>query len=230
MLYIVGTPIGNMEDLSLRAAKTLLSSDIILTEDTRTTGTFLQRISQIYNLENNSSMRLISYYKEKEFEKLPEIIKLLEENKNISLISQSGMPLISDPGYLLIKTLIQKQIPFTVIPGPTAFTTAILYSGFSTENILFVGFFPKKESELLRFIDSSKQISKYINPLTLVAYESPFRIEKALKIIAEKLPEAQVCICREMTKMFEEIARGKAKDIKLKSLKGEMTVVLILED
>lgn len=229
MLYIVGTPIGNLEDISLHAAKTILSSEIILTEDTRSTGIFLQRISQLFHLDDPKSIRLISYYKEKEFKKLPEIINYLKEDKRVSLISESGMPLISDPGSLLVKTLIKERLPFQVIPGPTAFTTALVYTGFPLKNVLFLGFIPKKESEITRLIDQSRQVVRIMKTLTIVFYESPFRIEKTLKIIAEKLPEVEVVVCREMTKKFEEIVRGKTKDVRLQTIKGEMTVVMSLE-
>ncbi len=130
MLNIVATPIGNLDDISLRQEKTLLSSDIILAEDTRSAGILLDacrsRFQQI--ITNQLSPKLISYYKEKEFEKLPEVIVLLKEGKNISLISESGMPLISDPGYLLVKTAIKEDIALTVIPGPSAVLTALTCS------------------------------------------------------------------------------------------------------
>lgn len=228
MLHIVATPIGNMEDMSLRGAKTLLNSEIILAEDTRTTGTFLRRISEIFNIKVSNFPKLTAYYKDNEFQKLPEIIELLKNDREVSLISQSGMPLISDPGSLLVKTLIKENLPFDVIPGPSALTTAAVYSGFQLKNILFLGFLPKKESELLRLINRSKQSAALMKQLTVVLYESPMRIEKTLKLLADKLPEVEICICREMTKKFEEIIRGKAKDVKLNVIKGEFTVILNL--
>lgn len=228
MLHIVGTPIGNMEDCSIRAAKTLLNSEIILAEDTREAGLFIRRINELFNLKKETLPRLISYYKDNEFQRLPEVIDLLKQDKDISLISQSGMPLISDPGSLLIKTLIKENIKFDVIPGPSASTTAAVYSGFSLEKIFFIGFLPKKESEMYRSIDRLIQIAKIMNSLTVVFYESPFRIEKTLKILSEKLPECKVCVCREMTKKFEEILYGKPGEIKMQNVKGEFTIVLEL--
>src|SRR3989339_862609 len=124
MLYIVSTPIGNLDDLSLRQAKTLATSDIILAEDTRFAFTLLDAIKKRFMLSVTCS-KIWSYYKEKEFEKLPEIINLLEQGKNISLISQAGTPLISDPGYLLVKTAVKRDIQITVIPGPSALITAL---------------------------------------------------------------------------------------------------------
>lgn len=228
MLHIVATPIGNIEDISLRAARTLLKSEIILAEDTRDAGMFLRRLNELFNFNVSIYPKLISYYKDNEFQKLSEVIDLLKQDKNISMISQSGMPLISDPGSLLIKTLIKAKLPFDVIPGPSALTASVGYSGFPLKNILFLGFLPKKESEIIKLIDKSKQSAAIMKQLIIVFYESPMRIEKTLKIIAEKLPDNEICICREMTKKFEEIIRGKAKDIKLNIIKGEFTVVLNL--
>ena len=143
MLYVVATPIGNLDDLSIRQAKTLATSDIILAEDTRSAHTLLDAIKKRFILPVTCST-VWSYYKEKEFEKLPEIIELLKQNKNISLISEAGTPLISDPGYLLVKNCIQRNLPMTVIPGASAITTALIYSGFNPHQHMFFGFFPKK--------------------------------------------------------------------------------------
>src|SRR3989344_5894625 len=126
MLYIVGAPIGNLDDLSIRQAKTLAASDIILAEDTRSTGLLLQRVVKTFGFARNSKQKLISYYKEKEFEKLPEVLELLRSDKSVCLISRSGMPLISDPGLLLVKYLVQKNIQFSVVPGPSAGITALI--------------------------------------------------------------------------------------------------------
>ncbi len=226
MLYIVATPIGNLDDLSIRQAKVLTQSDIILAEDTRTCGHLLQKIKELFGYEKKSSLRLISYYKEKEFEKLPEIINLIEEGKTISLISESGMPLISDPGYLLVKTLIKKNLPFCVIPGPSALTTALVYSGFPVNQFLFLGFLPKKPSAKTRLINRLSFIAKELGEVTVVFYESGLRISETLKIINDIMPQTQVVIAREMTKFYEEIIRGKPQDLLNRSFKGELTVVL----
>ena len=226
MLYIVATPLGNLSDLSLRQAKTLASSDIIISEDTRLTGVLLDQIKKIFGFEKNPNQRLISYYKEKELEKLPEIIELLKSGKNVSLVSESGMPLVSDPGYLLVKTTIKQNLPFTVVAGPTAVTTALVYSGFNPNNYMFLGFLPKKPNHLFQLINKLKQIKLIFPEMVFVFYESPKRINKTLKIIDEIVPNAEVCICREMTKKFEEIVRGKSKELCARSYKGELTIVL----
>jgi len=232
MLYIVGTPIGNLEDLSIRQAKTLVNSDVILTEDTRSTALLLNKIPHIFpHLPHLSNPPyLLSYYKEREFEKLSEVIELLEEGKTVSLVSQAGMPIISDPGSLLIQTVIKKNIPFVVIPGPTAFTTAFVYSGFDIKPgksaLIFLGFLPKQLSKLKSRISQISLISQNLPNSVFSFYESPYRINKTLKIINELMPEADICIGRELTKKFEEILRGKAKNLMNKPYKGELTVLL----
>lgn len=225
MLYIVATPIGNLDDLSVRQAKTLATSDIILAEDTRSAQTLLEAIKKRFMFHISCSM-IWSYYKEKEFEKLPEIIELLKEEKNISLISEAGTPLISDPGYLLVKTCIQKNIPITVIPGPSAITTALVYSGFNPQEHMFLGFFPKKESEILRSIDRLKQIKTIFPDMAFVFYESPLRINKTLHYINIMKCSFEIVICREMTKKFEEIIRGPIDELIKKDYKGEITMVM----
>ena len=225
MLFIVATPIGNLDDLSIRQAKTLATSDIILSEDTRSAQTLLDAIKKRFMLPVTCSI-IWSYYKEKEFEKLPEIIDLLKQEKNISLISEAGIPLVSDPGYLLVKTCVQKNIPITVIPGPSAITTALVYSGFNPGEHMFLGFFPKKESQLLQLINRLKQIKTIFPDMVFVFYESPIRINETLRCIDTSKFNVEVVICREMTKKFEEIVRGPIKDLIKRDYKGEITVVI----
>lgn len=226
MLYIVGTPIGNLEDLSIRQAKTLSRVEVILTEDTRSTIYLLVKIKELFHLAPRENQRLISYYREKEFEKLPEIINLLKEEKDIALISESGMPAFSDPGYLLLKTVISEQIPFTVIPGPTAAVTALIYSGFNPQNAFFIGFLPKKYSELKKLLNNLKEFKKIFPKAVIVAYESPRRIAATLATIDDLSPELEVVIGRELTKKFEEVVRGSAKELMNRTFKGEITMVL----
>jgi len=225
MLNIVSTPIGNLDDLSIRQAKTLAASDIILSEDTRSAQTLLDAIKKRFMLPVTCSV-VWSYYKEKEFEKLPEIIDLLKQEKNISLISEAGTPLVSDPGYLLVKTCIQKNILITVIPGPSAITTALVYSGFNPGEHMFLGFFPKKESQLLQLINRLKQIKTIFPEMVFVFYESPLRINETLRCIDTLKFNVEVVICREMTKKFEEIIRGPIDELIKRDYKGEITVVI----
>jgi len=225
MLYVVSTPIGNLDDLSILQAKTLASSDVILAEDTRSAQTLLEAIKKRFMFHVSCSM-IWSYYKEKEFQKLPEIIDLLKQGKNISLISEAGTPLVSDPGYLLVKTCIQKNIPITVIPGSSAITTALIYSGFNPQQHMFFGFFPKKQSQLFQLINRLKQIKTIFPEMVFVFYESPLRINETLRCIDTSKFNIEIVICREMTKKFEEIIRGPIEELIKRDYKGEITVVI----
>jgi 16S rRNA (cytidine1402-2'-O)-methyltransferase len=226
MLYIVGTPIGNLEDLSLRQAKILANADYILTEDTRSTGQLLIRIRDLFNFDINPSQRLISYYKEKEFEKLPEVIQIIEDGHEVCQISQAGLPVVSDPGQLLIKTVIQKNIPFTVIPGPTAVTTALLHTGYKAPEWTFIGFLPKKRNDIVKTLQKIVETKKLWKDMAFIAYESPLRVNETLSIMKEIIPDYDLTITRELTKKFEEVIRGKVKELQIDSLKGEITLVL----
>jgi len=225
MLNIVATPIGNLDDLSLRQAKTLATSDIILAEDTRSAQTLLEAIKNRFSI-NVTCTAVWSYYKDKEFQKLPEIVDLLKQEKNISLISEAGTPLVSDPGYLLVKSCIQRNLPITVIPGPSAITTALVYSGFNPQEHMFMGFFPKKENQILQLVDRLKQVKTIFPDMVFVFYESPLRIVETLRLIDQSKCSFEIVICREMTKKFEEIVRGPIDELIKRDYKGEITVVI----
>lgn len=226
MLYIVATPIGNLDDLSIRQAKTITNCDILLAEDTRSAKKIIDAIKEKFGLTTTNNQLIQSFYKENEFELTYKIIKELEQDKNISIISESGLPLISDPGGFLVNELIKRNIKFTVIPGSTALTTALVHSGFNSKNLLFIGFMAKKDNEVRKITNNLIEINKIRKDLTIVFYESIHRISNTLKIFDELIPNANLCICREMTKKFEEILRGKPKDLMDKKYKGEITVVL----
>lgn len=225
MLYVVATPIGNLDDLSIRQAKTLANSDIILAEDTRSAFTLLDAIKKRFAFPVTCS-KVWSYYKEKEFEKLPEIIELLEQGKNISLISQAGTPLISDPGFLLVKTVIKKNLPITVIPGPSAVISSLVLSGFDLKQFTFLGFLPKKTGQIVQSINRLYTIKKNFPEMVFVFYESPKRIKETLKCFIALKWSPEIVICREMTKKFEEIIRGNAEDLMKRDYKGEITVLV----
>ena len=228
MLYIVATPIGNLDDLSIRQAKTINNCDILYAEDTRSAKKIIDAIHEKFGLTTTNNQLIQSFYKENEFELTYKILKELEQSKNISIISESGLPLISDPGGFLVNEVVKRNIKFTVIPGSTALTTALVHSGFNSKNLIFIGFIPKKKSEVKKTVKQLIQISTIRKNLTLVFYESAQRIDSTLKIIDEIIPDVKICICREMTKKFEEIIRGKPKDFLNKTFKGELTVVVSL--
>jgi 16S rRNA (cytidine1402-2'-O)-methyltransferase len=226
MLYIVGTPIGNLEDLSYRQAKVLAEAEVVITEDTRSAGILLQKIPDLFKFKVNPSHKLISYHKENEFQKVSEVLDILRNQKDVVLISQAGMPLISDPGYFLVKNVIKEKLPFTVIPGPTASTIALLYSGFDPNQHMFLGFLPKKQSEIIKIIEKMKQVKFFLPDVAFIFYESPNRIQQTLYILDQKFPDIQISISRELTKKFEETLRGSAKTLLTRSYKGEITVIL----
>ncbi len=227
MLYFVGMPLGNIEDITIRAIKTLFSSDIILAEDTRSAADILFELKRKYSEIIQPVPKIVSYYKDVEMEKLPQVVMWLKEGKKVSLISEAGMPLISDPGYLLLKYVKNNNIEYDVIPGPTAFTTSLVQSGFPLVNILFIGFMPKKTGELKKKLEQLRITSRIFETLTVTAYESPFRLKKTIELIKEKLPDAKLCICRELTKKHQEIIHeGEISEFLKKEVKGEITLVL----
>lgn len=226
MLYIIGTPLGNASDISLRAVQTLTNANVILAEDTRSFATFYPIIQDLYKLSPTKEQKIISFYKDNEFERLPSVLEWLEDGLDIALISESGMPLISDPGSPLIQHLTTNNIDFTVIPGPTAFVNAVALSGFKFKSIIHVGFLPKKKSEVLKALDAMLNTAQNMDQPIFTFYESPFRINETLTLLSEKAPKSQVAVCREMTKKFEEIIRGTPEELSKESYKGELTVVI----
>lgn len=226
MLYIVGTPIGNMQDASMRMVKTLVNMNTIFVEDTQTFDSFYKNVQKLFNLLPQKPQKIIHFHKENEFELLPQALDLLRGGGDAALISESGMPTISDPGSLLLTHVIKEGIPYTVIPGPTAFANALVLSGFPAKNLLFLGFLPKKKSQSLQLFNKLKSMGEMLDDMTVVFYESPHRINNTLKIIDEVLPNNEICICREMTKKFEEVIHGGAKELIDKHYKGELTLVV----
>lgn len=219
MLYIVGTPIGNVQDISYRAVATLFSSDIILAEDTRSAKTLLEKSKLLFDVPKHLTPKLESFHKDNEFEKLPAVLERLEEDKTISLISEAGMPTISDPGITLIQSAIRKGFPFTVVPGPTAVTTALVHSGFKAKKWMFVGYFPKKISERKKILKNISKISEIEPETVFVAFESPHRFVDTLALLESSF---EFIVGRELTKLYEEVIRSDYKEIKNK---GEMTIV-----
>jgi len=226
MFYIVGTPIGNLEDLSYRAAVTLAKSQIILSEDTRKTGLLLAKIPELFNIEIRPDQRLVSYYKEKEFHKLAPAMESIEEGLEVALVTDAGMPLVSDPGYLLVQTVIKKGLPYEVIPGPTAVTTALVASGLNPSQFAFFGFLPKKSGERMRLITKWVEMKKLFPDMVAIVYESPERIQRTLSEIEEIMPDAHVVVARELTKTYEEIVRGTPSELKNREYKGEITLLV----
>jgi len=214
-LYIVPTPIGNLKDITLRSLEILNSVDYLICEDTRRTKILLDH----YNIK---SKKLISYFAPKEEEKIPQILEILKNN-NAVLVVDSGMPGISDPGYKLIKACLNQGIEIEVLPGPSAFLTALIGSGLPTERFLFLGFLPKKGLE--NFLKKYKNLEA-----TIIFYESSQRILKTLDVFEKVFGNLQITIAREISKIYEEYIRGDLREVreKLKNrkLKGEITIVV----
>ena len=225
ILYIVATPIGNLEDITLRAIKILSGVDIILAEDTRVTGKLLSFLSTNYNLPPT---KLVSYHQHSGEEKKLEILNYLLEGKNIALVTDAGTPGISDPGNELIDYLLsyQPELKIIPIPGASAITTALSVSGFRADRFLFLGFWPKKKvSKILQLVKS--------NRMRFAFYESPHRIVRTLSTLEKEFGgEVRVLVARELTKLHETLYRGKIsegiKKLRDEKVKGEIVVVIEL--
>ena len=217
-LYIIATPIGNLEDITLRALRVIKEVDLILCEDTRHT----KRLLDKYEI-NTPTM---SYHQHSKLNKINKIVDLLECGKNLALVSDAGTPGISDPGNKLIEYLVENNIDVKIIPipGPSAVISALSISGFPTDNFIFLGFVPHKKGRQTFFENLAKE------KRTAAFYESPHRIIKTLESLKEYIPEKEVVVCRELTKIYETIYRGKpdevAKKIASDEIKGEFVVVV----
>jgi len=217
ILYIVSTPIGNLEDITLRAIRILKEVDLILAEDTRVTKKLLNH----YEIDT----KVTSYHKFTDNVKIDSFIEILKSDQNISLVSDAGTPLISDPGDNLIKQVINENIRMEVIPGASACISSLVMCGFDLRAFTFYGFLPKKTGELKKFFIDNVNL-----PHPFCFYESPNRLVDTLKVVDEIIPDRLVCVSRELTKMFEENIRGTAKELieyfSQKQVKGEIVVVV----
>jgi 16S rRNA (cytidine1402-2'-O)-methyltransferase len=217
-LFLVGTPIGNLEDITLRALRILHNVDLIACEDTRQT----KRLLTHYNIATPT----ISYHEHNEMTRSAELVKKLEEGAQVALVTDAGMPGISDPGYRLITLAIRHHIPVVPIPGPAAFLAALVASGLPTDSFRFSGFLPAKQGQRRELLESIKD-----SPRTQVFYEAPHRIREALQDVVSALgPDRPVVLAREVTKLHEEFFRGPAEEVlqqvKSRELKGEITLLI----
>jgi 16S rRNA (cytidine1402-2'-O)-methyltransferase len=218
-LYLVGTPIGNLEDITLRALRVLKEVDVIACEDTRQT----QKLLNHYSI----ATRTTSYHEHNEMTRAAELVKELQEGASVALVTDAGMPGISDPGYRLISLAIRHHLPVVPIPGASAFLAALVASGLPTDSFRFSGFLPAKRGERRAALEAIKA-----SPRTQVFYEAPHRVVEALEDVVEVLGESRhVVIAREVTKLYEEFLRGRAGEV-LKTLKsrdvvkGEITLLI----
>jgi 16S rRNA (cytidine1402-2'-O)-methyltransferase len=217
MLILVPTPIGNLEDITLRALRVLKEADLILAEDTRTTGILLKHF--------DIRKPLASFHIHNEHQKLKSFLHQLQEGKTIALVSDAGTPAISDPGFLLVREALKFQLQVECLPGPTAFVPALVNSGFSTDRFCFEGFLPQKKGRQTRL----KVVLE--SEATTILYESPHRIQRLLEeVCALGFAERRISLSRELTKKFEETIRGTALELleatKIKPPKGEYVVCI----
>lgn len=213
-LYVVATPIGNLEDISLRAIRTLREVRLIAAEDTRKT----KRLLNAYGIKT----KVTSYYEHNKKAKLDYILKQIEEG-DVALVSEAGTPGISDPGYELVVAARENNIPVVAIPGPSAVITALVISGLPTDRFLYVGFLPRKSGERRRFIQSIIDETG-----TIVALEAPHRLRAALADLLLVIGDREVAVCRQLTKLHEEVFRGTVSQALqyFKKPRGEFTLVI----
>ncbi len=218
MLYVVATPIGNLGDITLRALEILKDVDLIAAEDTRHSGILLKH----YQIKKP----LISYHEHNEAMRTAQLIERLAVGEKIALITDAGTPGLSDPGARLIRECIKRELPFTIIPGPSSIATALVGSGFSAERFFFGGFLPNKSGQREREL----RVAAAAREETSIYFESPYRLTKTLKTCGEIMPDRQLCIARELTKKFEEFRRGTATELlahyEAHPPKGEIVLVI----
>jgi 16S rRNA (cytidine1402-2'-O)-methyltransferase len=217
MLYVVATPIGNLGDITLRALEVLQDVDLIAAEDTRHSGILLKH----YKIDKP----LISYHEHNEAMRTAQLVERLAAGENIALITDAGVPGLSDPGSRLIRECIKRQLPFTIVPGASSILTALVGSGFSTEEFFFGGFLPVKSGQRERELRAAAARDE-----TTIFFESPYRLTKTLKACIDILPDRQLCVARELTKKFEEFRHGTAAELlahyEAHPPKGEIVLVI----
>ena len=217
MLYVVATPIGNLGDITLRALEALKSADLIAAEDTRHSANLLRHF--------DIRKPLLSYHEHNEAMRTAQLAEELAAGKNVALITDAGMPALSDPGARLISKCIAENLPFTIVPGASAIVTALVGSGFLLEKFCYRGFLPVKSGGRERELQLAAERGE-----TSVFFESPYRLTKTLAACAKLMPDRQLCVARELTKKFEEFRRGTAAELlahyEAHPPKGEITLVI----
>jgi 16S rRNA (cytidine1402-2'-O)-methyltransferase len=213
-LVVCPTPIGNLEDITLRVLSALREADVVACEDTRRTRVLLDR----YGVK----AKLVSYHEHNEKSRAAELVRRMRDGEVVALVSDAGMPLVSDPGYVLVRACVAAGLPVEVLPGPSAAITALVASGLPADEWHFHGFLPRKKGELREVLSAAD--------VTLVAFESPRRLPATLALLAELDPAREVAVCRELTKAHEEVVRGTAAELATRYAdnppKGEIVLVL----
>jgi len=217
MLYVVATPIGNLGDITLRALEVLRGVDVVAAEDTRYSGLLLKHFE--------IKKPFVSYHEHNEAVRTAELVDRLARGENVALITDAGMPGLSDPGLRLIRECINRELPFTIVPGPSSILIGLVGSGFSNEKFSFRGFLPVKSGRRERELRVAAEREE-----TTLFFESPYRLLKTLRACSIIIPERQLCIARELTKKFEEFRRGTAAELlahyEAHPAKGEIVLVV----
>jgi 16S rRNA (cytidine1402-2'-O)-methyltransferase len=217
MLYVIATPIGNLGDITLRALEVLKSVDLVAAEDTRHSGLLMKHFG--------IKKPFISYHEHNEAKRTAELVERLARGENVALITDAGTPGLSDPGLRLVRECIQRELSFSIIPGPSSILTALVGSGFSTAKFSFRGFLPVKTGRRERELRAAAESDE-----TIIFFESPYRLIKTLAACIDVMPDRQLCIARELTKKFEEFRRGTAGELlahyEARPPKGEIVLVI----
>jgi 16S rRNA (cytidine1402-2'-O)-methyltransferase len=216
MLSVCATPIGNLDDVTLRVLAELRRADVVLAEDTRRTRRLLER--------HGIEARLLAYHEHNEAARVRELLPRLRAGERVALVADAGLPCVSDPGARLVRAALEAGVATTVLPGPSAVETALVASGLVADRYAFVGFLPRREAELRALWD---ELASWAWPV--VAFESARRLPAALRSLAEAAPSREVAVCRELTKRFEQVVRGSAAELAARfaeAPKGEITLVL----
>ncbi len=215
--HFVATPIGNLGDISLRALAVLAAADVVYAEDTRHTRRLLSR----YGIE----VPLSSYHDHNKIKVVPVIVSRLKAGDKVAVVSDAGMPCISDPGFTLVRSLLEEDLPWTVIPGPSSTVTALVLAGFSPDRFLYLGYAPRKKGQRKKFL-----VDALAEPGSVLIFESCHRVRSTLEILDELAPERMIAVVREITKIHEEALRGRAAELLEimtgPRLKGELVIVL----
>jgi 16S rRNA (cytidine1402-2'-O)-methyltransferase len=230
-LYIVATPIGNLQDITLRAIETFSKVDFILCEDTRTTQILLNSIKKKFE-SFQTQAKLVSYYEQNEKERISEILELIKKDFNFVLVSDAGTPTVSDPGFKLVREVVNAGGKVISIPGPSSVISALVSSGLPTDKFMFVGFLPKKPGHRINQLNDIKSVLALLKQ-TVIIFESPYRLVKTLEEIKSVFGEIDIVVARELTKVYEEVRKEQITDCinhfeKVKP-KGEIVILFNLE-
>lgn len=232
-LYLIATPIGNLQDITLRAIKTLFEVDVIACEDTRRAGILLETMISPYSALRGGTPphhkpKLLSYFEQNELRRIPEIISMLQQGMKVALISDAGTPAISDPGFKLVRECIVHGLNIEPVPGPSSVTTALIVSGLPTDKFLFAGYPPHKQGHRTKFFQNLKQSLESVK-FTVVMFEAPHKLLRTLEDMQGVVGDIPIVVARELTKVHEESRRGRISEIlehfKKTNPKGEFIIL-----